>query len=89
MNNLYAKKSLLGNKWEIQSCDERKSLMISQRHNISLLVSKLLTIRKIEDEDIENFLNPDIYSNLPNPFILKDMEKSAVKLADIIIHKKK
>ena len=63
--------------------------MISQRHNISLLISKLLILRKIKDEDVENFLNPDFKSSLPNPFILKDMEKSVNKVADIIISNKK
>ena len=86
MNSLYTNKSLLGNQWVIKSFNERESLMISQRHNISLLISKLLILRKIKDEDVENFLNPDFKSSLPNPFILKDMEKSVNKVADIIVN---
>jgi len=50
--------------------------MLSQRYNISLNLSKLLSLRKINDDKINLFFNPNINDNLPNPFILKDMTKS-------------
>ena len=55
---MYPHKSLLNNKWKIKNCDERTSLMISQRHNLSLILGKLLTLRNIKDEQVQNFLNP-------------------------------
>tara|TARA_Y100000590_G_scaffold427696_1_gene538148 strand:- start:3914 stop:5662 length:1749 start_codon:yes stop_codon:yes gene_type:complete len=89
LNNFYTNKSLLGNQWEIKDCDERKSLMISQRHNISLIISKIIFLRNIKEDEVENFLNPNFNSNLPNPFILKDMEKSINKLVENITNKSK
>ena len=50
--------------------------MISQRHNLSPLLAKLLTIRNIKENEIENYLNPDLNNDLPNPFNLIDMKKS-------------
>ena len=64
MINLYSKKSLLENKWKIKDCDERKALMFSQRNNISLILGKLLTLRNIQNDQVENYLNPNfIVSN--------------------------
>ena len=76
MNNFYPNNSLLNNKWKIKDCDERQVLMISQRHNISILLARLLNLRLIKDEEVFNFLNPNFNENVPNPFVLKDMDKS-------------
>jgi len=86
---LYPHKSILNNKWKIKNCDERNSLMISQRHNLSLILGKLLTLRNIKDEQIQNFLNPIFKNNIPNPFELKDMDKSINRTIKNIINKKK
>ena len=50
--------------------------MISQRHNISPLLAQLLNIRNMKEKDIENYLNPDLNNNLPDPFLFMDMKKS-------------
>ncbi len=76
MVNTYSKQSLLDNFWQLKDCDERNAIMLSQRYNISLNLSKLLSLRKINDDKINLFFNPNINDNLPNPFILKDMTKS-------------
>ena len=63
--------------------------MISQRHSISPFLAKLLLNRNIFDEDIENFLNPDLFKNLPDPFILKDMKKSVKRTYTALIKNEK
>ena len=47
------------------------------KNNFSLdeITSKLLSIRRIKNEDIKNYLDPLIKNILPDPLILKDMEK--------------
>ena len=59
--------------------------MISQRHNISPLLAKLLNIRNIKEEDVENYLNPDLNNDLPNPFHFKDMKKSVVRTSEALL----
>ena len=86
---MYQNKSLSDKRWTIKKFDERESIMISQRHNIPLIIAKLLTLRDIEDENVINFLNPNFEKNLPNPFDLKDMDKSICKTIEIINEKKK
>ena len=90
MTNIYNKKnSLLENKWKIKNLDERKTLMIAQKHNISPILAKLLTLRFIKDEEVENFLNPNFNNNIPDPFILRDMLKSIERTIYAIKNKQK
>ena len=86
---MYPHTSLLNNKWKIKKCDERESLMISQRHNLSTMLGKLLTLRNIKEKQVQNFLNPIFKNNIPNPFELKDMNKSINRTIKNIINKKK
>ena len=64
--------------------DERQSLMIAQRHNLSLFIAKLLNIRKISDNDVVQFLNPELLEYLPDPFKLRDMTKSIERIINTI-----
>ena len=77
---MYNNKSLLTNDWDIEKFDERSILYFSQKHNIPYLLAKLLLIRNITDDNVVNFLNPNIKNNLPNPFLLKDMTKAVDRI---------
>ncbi|SVC92046.1 uncharacterized protein METZ01_LOCUS344900, partial [marine metagenome] len=63
--------------------------MIAQRHNLSPVLGKLLTLRFIKDKEVENFLYPDFNNNIPNPFILKDMDKSIDRTINAIKNEEK
>ena len=61
--------------------------MLSQKYNLSLILGKLVVLKNIKDDDVENFLNPKIQNNIPNPFILKDMLRSVYRAIEGIINK--
>ena len=63
---MYSATSLLGNIWKLKDFDERHSLMLSQRYNISPLISKLLNIREVPEDQIDQFLNP---KNIVSPLV--------------------
>ncbi len=84
---MYTRTSLLESIWKLNDYDERQSLIISQRHNISPLISKLLNIRNIPENEIDKFLNPELQDYLPDPFELKDMNKSINRIIDTISKK--
>ena len=65
------------------------SLFLSQKKNINPLLAKLLLIRKINSDEISNYLKPNIANNIPNPFLLKDMEKSVDRVILAIRNKEK
>ena len=50
------------------------------------IVAKLLSIRKIKKSEIKFYLEPSIKSILPNPYILKDMDKAIARTEIAIIN---
>ena len=72
--NLLKELSLLNNRWCLKDHDERQILTLSQRNKISPILAQLLIHRNIQSEEVENYLNLNLYNNLPNPFLLKDMK---------------
>ena len=78
--------SILGNIWEVKDCDDRYSMMISQRHNISELLAKLLSMRNIKDDEVDSYLNPKLLHNLPQPYHLLDMKKSVERTYKALIN---
>ena len=77
---MYTQNSLLKNHWKIKNYDERESLLISQRFNISPMIAKLLNIKNINLDEIDQFLNPNLKESLPDPYKLKDMKKSVNRI---------
>ena len=81
---MYLNKSILGAKWQIKKFDNRDSLMISQKHNLPLTISQLLTVKNVKNNDVNEFLEPNLNNNLPNPLLLKDMDKAVSKTVEIL-----
>ncbi len=79
--------SVSGKDWILKNYNEETVNFFKDNFNLSEIVSKLIAIRNIKAEDVKLFLNPKIKNLLPNPFILKDMEK-AVDRTILAIQKK-
>lgn len=69
-------KSLLGTYWQIKDCEERLILSSSQQNQISPIIAQLLLVRQIDEDLVDDFLEPSFIKNIPNPFELNDMDKS-------------
>ena len=83
------KKSVRGYYWNIKEYNENKVLAISQKTGISEIVSRILTIKNLKLEEINNYLNPKIKNLLKNPYHLLDMDKAVKTIYEAIINKKK
>ena len=53
------------------------------------IVAKLISIRKVKKEEVKFFLEPLIKNILPNPYILKDMDKAIDRTEKAIYNKEK
>ncbi len=82
-------KSVSGKSWLFSDVDARKSLMISQKYNLSELLSSLIVSRKVDFSDISNFLEPSLKKQLPDPYRLKDMEKAVKRIVAAIENNEK
>ena len=87
--NIDNKKSLLSRRWKLCDFDERNVIYFSQTFNLKHIVSKLLSIRGVDKDYIENFLNPNINNDIPNPAKLKDIEKATLRVIKAIEKKER
>lgn len=87
--NLEKNVSLGGNLWQIAEVEERLVELIVQRYNIPYIIAKIIALRGVSIEEIETFLSPKINNLMPDPYVLKDMQKAAVRIARAIIDKQK
>ena len=82
--NIDNKKSLLSRRWKFHDFDERNVIYFSQQYNLKYIVAKLLSIRGVDKDYVENFLNPNINNDIPNPTKLKDIEKATSRVIQAI-----
>ena len=52
--------SLLNRRWKLKNFDEREAIYLSQKFQLKYILGKLLSIRNINENTVEAFLNPNI-----------------------------
>jgi single-stranded-DNA-specific exonuclease len=83
---LRVESSVLGKKWTLSEADERLAQGICQAHGLPEILGRILVARGVSFENVQEFLNPALKSQLPDPSRLKDMEKAAERIADAIVN---
>ena len=81
--------SVLGKDWISKTYSEDVVNSLKNNLNISEILSRLIAIRKINIDEVNLYLNPKLKDTLPNPFVLKDMDKSVERCLNAIIKKEK
>ena len=78
---LGVERSLLGRRWQLHPVDERLSLALSQRHELPEMVGRILAARGVAVDAAESYLDPTLRSLMPDPSVLKDMDRAADRIA--------
>ena len=81
--------SVTGKNWILKKFDQEKLIYLKENFLLDEITAKLLTLRNIEKEEVNNFLNPSIRNFLPDPNELLDMEKSSLRTLQAIKQKEK
>ena len=68
--------SVSGKNWIPKEFNSDEIDFFKTNYFLDEIVAKLLSIRKIKKEEVKFFLEPTIKNILPNPYILKDMDKA-------------
>ena len=81
-------KSLAGYEWLFrnQIDDDHNQSYVLQKTSDLLL--KILSTRGVDVSNIKDFLSPTLKNDLPNPSLIKDMDKAALLIAKGILEKK-
>ncbi len=85
MNSL----SVSSKNWIQKKYDNGDLQFIKENFFLDEIVSKLLSIRKIKKDEIKSFLNPSIKNFLPNPKVLKDMDKASERTLEAFLKNEK
>ncbi len=81
--------SVSGKNWISKEFNSEDINFFKTNYFLDEIVAKLLSIRKIKNEEIKFFLEPLIKNILPNPYILKDMDIAIERTEMAIINKEK
>ena len=83
---LEVERSACGRAWR-DRLDEHgtaRALSMTQRHNVSELLARVLSGRDVPIDDVAAFLDPTIRHLMPDPDVLTDMPAAASRIADAV-----
>ncbi len=81
--------SVSGKNWILKKFDENDISYFKENFYLDEITSKLLAVRNLDKNEIQNYLNPTIKNILPNPDVLKDMSKTVERTYQAILKKEK
>ncbi len=76
--------SVLDKKWIFTPTDERLAIAMAQAHGLPLIVTRLLAARGVGLDSVNGFMNPTLREQMPDPYVLRDMQAAAERIADAI-----
>ncbi len=83
------KMSVKGKKWTLAQVDENRVDHLIQAYQLPEIIARLLVLRDLDKGDIDSFLNPKLSLHFPDPFALKNMDKTSDFLATAIMEGRK
>ena len=76
--------SLNGNLWRFAAYDENTATLLAEKFDLPPAAAVILAARGIGVDEAEDFLNPGFGKLMPDPSVLKDMDKAAARIADAV-----
>jgi len=76
---LGAIRSFSGRTWRWRVKDDRKAAALARDAGLSLSLAQLLSARGIAENDVADYLRPTLKRWLPEPLLLKDMERAIAR----------
>lgn len=86
---LGVEKSLTSQFWAARETDNEAVSEIVRAAGVSEVVARLLAARHVRPENVSFFLHPSFRSHLPDPYVLRDMEKAANRIAQAVLNSEK
>jgi single-stranded-DNA-specific exonuclease len=74
-------RSFSGRRWRLRAVNEEAASALVRAHQISPSLARLLAARGIAEGEAWNYLNPSLKQLMPDPLVLKDMERAVARVA--------
>ena len=74
-------RSFSGRRWRLRAVDEDAAAALARAHQISPALARLLVARGVAEEEVWNYLSPSLKYLMPDPLVLKDMDKAVARVA--------
>lgn len=81
--------SLSEKRWLLRAHEEAQALTFTQKFELSPTLARLLAMRKVSLEEAPLYLQPSLRNHLPDPLLLKDMDKAVNRLLKAITAQEK
>ena len=82
--------SALGRRWVgLNAAQDRHAQAIAQQTGLPEIVARTLARRDVTTEEAQAFLTPSLRDLMPNPSILKDMDKAAERITQAVDKKQR
>ena len=81
--------SLGGNVWIFPQVDEAECGRIAETYSVPFYLARILKLRGMDIDTAEMFLRPKLHTLMPDPYVLKDMQKAAERIASAIENSQK
>lgn len=76
--------SLLGKKWMMKDVNDKKLQLYAQRFNVPEILARLMVARDIEENHVEDYLNPTLKKLMGDPHKLLDMDKAVARFVQAL-----
>ncbi|MEO1136508.1 MAG: single-stranded-DNA-specific exonuclease RecJ [Pseudomonadota bacterium] len=70
-----------GRHWRLRQADPEQAARIAGALSLDPVLARILAARGVNADDAARYLHPSLREALPDPFVLKDMDRAASRLA--------
>lgn len=81
--------SLGGNVWVFPHVDEAECSRMAETYSVPFYLARILKLRGADIDSAEMFLRPKLNALMPDPYVLKDMQKVAERIVSAIENSQK
>lgn len=74
-----------GRCWRLRDADPEQAARIAAALSLDPVLARILAARGVNAEEAAQYLNPSLREALPDPFVLKDMDRAATRLARAVM----
>lgn len=85
MTGLKINQSIMLSRWVFPSSNDEQIQRVMTDYKLPEIVARLLISRNVKHEQVENYLNPKLARDFPDPFSMKGMHEFADYVADHIM----